>query len=467
MVEPLGAADRSSLNTERGSVNMAMIGVILLEDGPGVTLPALRQRIAERIHLLPRYRQRLHEPSVKVANPTWVDDTHFDLDWHVRQARLPKPGGMEELQAYVAQQAGIRMDRSRPLWELHLVEGLPGGRKAVIPKMHHALLDGMAAVGIAMVLLDPGPDPLPVEPPEQPWQPRPTGLRDLLLERAQRRVGEARKLAIDSAIWLLDTSPLSAADDVRDAVELTTELARQRPGAPRGLALNAALTPQRSYAMVRADLGPLKAAGKAAGGTVNDVVLAAVAGMLRGYFAAAGVDVDAFRRDPVALVPVSVREDGDASNTGNHISIVFVDLPVAEADPGERVRLVNARMARIKDSQQIRAGAMKVQLGGFAPPLLTSVLNRMPSLPGADGPDFNLVVSNVPGPQLPLYLNGSKVLAVHPCVPLNPANQRLNVGVFSYDGQVCFGVTSDRALQPGAAVAAAALRDALTELSGG
>ena len=184
MADPLSPSDRSSLAAERGSVNMAIAGVIVLERGPGVTYDALCTRIAERIHLLPRYRQRLEQPAMGLANPVWVDDEHFDVHWHVHQTTLPAPGGDAELAAYVGREASRRMDRSRPLWELHLVEGLEGDRVAVMPKMHHALLDGMAAIGVGMILLDPGPEPLPVDPPAPDWEPKPFALRSHLMRLA-------------------------------------------------------------------------------------------------------------------------------------------------------------------------------------------------------------------------------------------------------------------------------------------
>jgi diacylglycerol O-acyltransferase len=203
-------------------------------------------------------------------------------------------------------------------------------------------------------------------------------------------------------------------------------------------------------------LAALKVAGKSQGGTVNDALLAAVAGMLRRYMEAAGEPVD---RPLVALVPVSVRRAGDEG--GNHISTVLVDLPVAEPDPAARVVQIHATMAEIKDSAAVRAGALLVGASGWAPPLVSSTLARATGGVRA----FNLVVSNVPGPQQPFWLNGCRLLAIHPAVPLNPATQGLSVGIISYDGTVCFGLLADRDLDPPLEVAAAGLRDALAELT--
>ena len=456
VTDALSATDRSSLAAERGPVNMAMVGVLLLEPGPGLTYDALCARVEERIHLLPRYRQRLQEPALGLVNPVWVDDEHFDVRWHVRHAALPAPGGEAELAALVAREAARRMDRSRPLWELHLVEG---ERTAVIAKMHHAVVDGVGAVGIAAILLDPGPEPLPVDAPAA-WEPRPYALREHLTALAARPVTRGQRLVLQATSRLLELTPRTAAGELARATELVAELARSRPVAP-ALPLNRPISANRAYALGRASLAAVKAAGKAAGGTVNDTILAVVAGMLARYLAAAGVDVAGLPRDPVALVPVSIRREGEDGG-GNRISVVFVDLPAGEPSVARRIALVHERMSAITDSAAVAAGALTVDMSGFAPPLVSSVIARATG--GARA--FNLVVSNVPGPQLPLYLGGARVLGIHPAVPLNPADQGLAVGVFSYDGQVCFGLSADRELDPPVAVAAAALDAAVAELGG-
>jgi diacylglycerol O-acyltransferase / wax synthase len=450
MAEPLSPADRSSLAAEQGPVNMTVGGVLLFEEGDGLRHDRVVERLAGRLHLIPRYRQRLAQPAPGVTNPVWVDDDAFDLEWHVRYARLPGAGGEEELARFVGHEMSRRLDRTRPLWELAVVEGIDGGRSALVPRMHHALVDGVAAVDVGTVLLDPAPEPLQPPAPEGPWAPRPYDRTRHLARMSLTPAVRAQRLLLDSATRaLFMTDPRRAVDDLRRATDLLAELARTRPQAPM-TSLNRGIGPNRRYAMTRAPLDAVKAAGRAAGGTVNDVLLAVVAGALRRA-------LPELRRPPVALVPVSVRRTGEEG--GNRISTVLVDLPVDGAGPAERIAAVHEAMASIKDSAAVRAGAILVGASGWAPPLVSSALARAMSGVRA----FNLVVSNVPGPQQPFYLNGCRLLAAHPVVPLNPASQGLSVGILSYDGQVCFGLLADRDLAPPVSAIAAALREALEE----
>jgi WS/DGAT/MGAT family acyltransferase len=454
MTDPLSAADRGSLQAERGPVNMAVAGALVFEGGAATTEQAIAERISSRLHIVPRYRQRIAEAPFGIAGEQWIDDDQFDVHWHLRHARVD---GREGLAGYMAKEMSRKLDRSRPLWELHVVEGLEDGRIAVIPKMHHALVDGLAAVGIGMVLLDPSPEPLPIEPPAEDWQPRTIDRRKQLTRLAAMPLMRAQKLMVDSTIRALETSPRRAAEDMRKTVDLAAELARQRPQAPM-TPLNEPLTANRRYAMRSVPLADLKQAGKAAGGTVNDAVLAAVSGMLRRYLDAAGADLGG--RDPVALVPVSVRREGEEG--GNRISTVFVDLPIGEPDPAAAIEVIGAQMRKLRESAAVRAGALLVGATGQVPPVVASMLVRAMGNVRA----FNLVVSNVPGPQMPFYMNGARLLETYPAVPLNPGNQRLTVGVLSYDGGVHFGLLADAKLDPPVEVAADALSEALDDLVG-
>jgi diacylglycerol O-acyltransferase / wax synthase len=451
MADDLSPADRASLAAERGPVNMTVGAALVFAGGPGLTRDAVLERVGQRLHLIPRYRQRLDEAPRGLANPVWVDDDTFDLPWHVRSATLPPPGGRAELADYVGREMSGRLDRRRPLWELHVVDGLEGGRVALVPKMHHALVDGIAAIDIGTVLLDPTPEPMDVPAPDPPWEPEPRDRSARIARMAATPFLRAQRAAFDGAMRALDTSPRSAAQDLRRATDLVTELARARPQAPM-LPLNRTISPNRRYAMERISLAEVKATARLGDGTVNDVLLAAIAGMLRRC-----LDDDA--GVPVALVPVSVRAEGEEG--GNHISTVFVDLPVGEADPVARVRTIAAATRELKGSAAVRAGALMVGATGWAPPAVSSVLVR--AMGGVRA--FNLVVSNVPGPQQTFYVSGSALLEAYPVVPLNPANQGLSVGILSYDGGVHFGLLADRDLDPPVGMAASALRAALAEVA--
>jgi WS/DGAT/MGAT family acyltransferase len=446
MAEDLSPADRSSLAAEQGPVNMAVGGVLVFESEIGYE--RLLERIGSRLHLVPRYRQRLQHAAPGITNPAWIDDDHFDLRWHVRVTRLSAPGTDAQLAELVGTEMSRRLDRARPLWEVTLVEGLEGGRNALLAKMHHALVDGIAAIDIGTIILDPTPEPLDLRP-EAEWAPRPYDRRRHLAKMMAMPALRAQRALLDAAQRALTTDPRRAADDVRRATELMTQLARTRPAAPM-TSLNRGIGPNRSYALQTAGLQAFKDAAKPHGATVNDAILAAVAEMLR--VVAPGID-------PVALVPVSVRRSGEEG--GNRFSTVLVDLPTHEADPVERMRLVHEQMARLKDSAAVRAGALLVGASGWAPPLVSSALARAMSGVRA----FNLVVSNLPGPQQPFYLSGVRLERVHPIVPLNPASQGLTVGVLSYDGTVCFGLLGDRELHPPLDAVSTALGEALAELT--
>ena len=454
MAEPLSAADRASLATERGPVNMAVGAALVFEPGPGLTYSAIRERLDARLHLIPRYRQKLVEAPLGIAGPVWADDEGFDLDWHLDHATLPSPDGLPD---YVGRVMSRKLDRSRPLWEMHIVDGLPGGQVALVPKMHHALVDGVAAIDVGTVILDPSPEPMDIPPPETPWEPEPYDPRGHLARLAATPFVRAQQFALDATVKALDVSPRGAAGDLRKTTDLLVELARQRPQAPM-TPLNEPLGPNRRFATARASLADIKAAGKRHGATVNDMLLAAVAGMLRRYLPELGGTAGG--QEPVALVPVSVRREEERGDMGNRISMVFVDLPIDVADPAEQVARVTAETQALKGTAAVRAGALIAGATGWVPPAVSSVLVR--AMGGVRA--HNIVVSNVPGPQQPFYLNGSRLLSATPAVPLNPANQRLTVGILSYDGGVFFGLLADRDLDPPVAEAAAALDASLADL---
>ena len=429
------------------------VGGVLVFEGV-LSREAVVERLRERVHLIPRYTMRLGEPPLGLASPVWVEDESFDPDRHVRRMALPAPGGDPELCELVGNLMSERLDRGRPLWQLVVVEGLQDDRTALVAKMHHALVDGMAAIDVSTVILDPNPEGLDLPPPEEAEQQRAgRGARVEALGRlAAAQLATPRRLARDAVSRALSADPRSVARQMREAADVLGELARVRPAAP-DTRLNAEIGPDRLFAIARARLDDVKAVRRATGATVNDVLLAAVALMLSEYLGDEAPD------HAVALVPVSIRGEGEQGELGNRISTVFADLPL-RGDPLERLRSISEAMREVKESAQVRAGALIVGATGLAPPIVSSLAVRAMSGPRV----FNLVVSNIPGPQQTFYLDGVPLRETYPAVPLNPRNQALSVGILSYDGGVYFGLLADRDALPDVAEAAARVERAVEEL---
>jgi WS/DGAT/MGAT family acyltransferase len=393
---------------------------------------------------------RLGEAPLGMAHPVWLDDDSFDPARHVRRVALPAPGGDAELCELVSGIMSDRLDRSRPLWQVYVVEGLAHGRTALVAKMHHALVDGIAAVDVSTVVLDPGPEAFELAAPD--GQRGSVGRLESLASLTGARLHVPRKLARDMASRALSLEPRQAARQMRQAASVVGELARIRPTAPE-TRLNASIGPDRAFAIGRGSLDDVKAVRQATGATINDVLLTAVALMLEDFLGEQAPD------HVVALVPVSIRTDDQRGELGNRISTVFVDLPL-RGTPLERLEAVSKEMSQVKGSAQVRAGALIVGATGLAPPVISSLAVRAMSGPRL----FNLVVSNVPGPQQTFYLAGVPMREVYPAVPLNPRNQAMTVGILSYDGGVYFGLLADRDAVPDVAEAASRLEQALAEL---
>ena len=367
---------------------------------------------------------------------------------------IPAPGRDAELCELAGQILSEPLDRARPLWQLTVIEGLARGRTAIVAKMHHALVDGLAAVDVSTVILDPTREGLEIAPPEArdaPEQRRETGL-DQLTRLASAQLDLPRRLAREAVARTSD--PRTYARQMRSAAGLVGELAKSRPQAPE-TRLNAQIGRERRLALARCRLDDVKAVRRATGATVNDVLLTAVALMLSEYLGEDAPDA------AVALVPVSIREEDEQGQGGNRISTVFVDLPL-RGEPLDRVRQINEAMDAVKGSAQVRAGALIVGATGIVPPIVSSLAVRAMSAPRM----FNLVVSNVPGPQQTFYLAGVPMLEVFPAVPLNPRNQALSIGIVSYDGGVRFGLLADKDALPDLQVAADGLQAAVWALVG-
>ncbi|MBV9487479.1 MAG: wax ester/triacylglycerol synthase family O-acyltransferase [Frankiaceae bacterium] len=461
MTERLSALDVSFLYLETPTTAMHVGSVATFEPPPDgdFDYEAFCALVAKRISLVPRYRQKVRWVPGHIANPVWVDDDDFDITYHVRRSALPKPGSDDQLRQLVGRLQARQLDRARPLWETYLVEGLSDRRFAIITKTHHAMVDGISAVDIGTVLLD--LEPTPREVPEDTWVPRrePSRARLVLgamVDNVRRpaqiaetiRSGATDARAIGSR--LLGTA-LGVAAMARTSF-------RSAPDSP----LNADIGEQRRFGMAATSLDDYKRIRKTHGGTINDVVLAVVAGALRTWLLTRGESVVP-STTVRAMVPVSVRTEGQDGALGNRVSSYFVDLPVGEPSPAMRLHQVSYAMKGHKESGQSVGADALVRLTGFAPPTIHSAAARLGS--GLTRRLFNVVVTNVPGPQFPLYAAGAQMIDCYPVVPL-AKGQAVTIGLTSYNGGVYYGLNCDRDSMPDIDVLAGCIEEALAELMG-
>lgn len=327
------------------------------------------------------------------------------------------------------------LDLERPLWQLHLIEGLEGGRHAYISKTHHALVDGVSAVDVGTVLLDPNPEGTEVEIPEEPEEPDAPSPELLFVRAASERIRRPLRAARKAALSAI-TMPGETAARVLRTAEAFADLGVGAPACPPS-PLNVEIGRDRRVAFASAELQALKDARGERGATVNDVILAVAAGGLRRFLVGRGEELPKYL---VALVPVSIRRPDEHLELGNRISTILVRLPLSVEDPARRLELISDETARLKESEQARAASLIIQATGWTPPTINRLLSELMARPRV----FNLVVSNVPGPQMPFYLLGRRLLEVYPFVPLSPQGHALSIGVVSYDGGVFFGLAGDR-----------------------
>ena len=415
----------------------------------------LAELVDSRLDLVPRYRQRVREIPGGLAAPVWIDDEGFDLGYHVRRTALPRPGNDAQLHELVARVLSRPLDRSRPLWEMYLVEGLTNGRIALVTKTHQALVDGVGAVEIGEVLFDDGPDDADLEGLGTEWLPR----------RGPSTVGlfiDAVGEVVGRPSAVVDTMRHAVADVGRTvgrlgaaaggALRMARTVARTAPSSP----LNVDIGHARRFATTVAPLDDFRRLRLHYDANIHDVVLATVTGGLRAWLQMRGEPVTG-RSTVRALVPVSINEDGDETS----LASVIVELPVGEPSPVVRLHQVAYAMrAGLEDSRAVSAQRL-AGLAGFAPPTLHAAGARVAA--GLSHRLFNLLVTNAPGPQQPRYLAGARLLEAYPVSPLSKG-QALSVGVTSYDGQVFFGLFGDRDAMPDLDVLGQCLHDALDEL---
>ena len=453
----LSALDSSFLHLEENQPSHMHVASVTIFEGKAPDYDDFIDGIGARLHLVPRYRQKLAFVPLGQGRPRWVDDPTFNINYHVRATALPPPGGEEQLRVLAGRVFSQRLDRDKPLWEVWLVEGLDGNRFALLSKVHHALVDGVSGADLMTVLFDIGPEPATPPEPAQQWHPRPLpSSSQLLAEALLERTTEPGEIV--RTVRHAFRGPRQFARNTLEAAGGLGALARGTLRPAPASPYNGDIGPHRRFTWVRVRLDDVKAIKNSLGGTVNDVVLATVTGGLRRHLHARGVSTQDLTLR--AMVPVSVRSDLEQGALGNRVAAVMAPLPVWCDNPVVCLDVVRDAMRNLKSSGQAVGAEVLTRIGGFAPPTIMAQATRMAARQRA----FNLVVTNVPGPQFPLYVQGRKLLDVFPMVPL-ATNQRLGMALMSYNGEINFGLIADYDSMPDLEDVARHLAEALEALA--
>src|SRR5688500_2988785 len=430
----LTGLDASFLHLEDAVSHMHVAGVMIFEGSPP-PYDELLTAIERRLGLVPRYRQRLAFVPFAQGRPKWVDDPHFNLRYHVRSTALASPGSERQLKDLAGRVFSQQLDRDKPLWEVWLVEGLDAGRFAMLSKTHHALVDGVSGVDIMSVLFDTSADPAAPPDSGDRWLPRPLPspaqlLGEALVERTTVPTEIAR------SIRAVLRGPRRVAEGLRDAAVGVGAMAWAGLNPAPPTPYNKPIGPHRRFTWVRANLADVKAIKNELGGTVNDVVLATIAGALGKHLRRRGQNTDGLELK--AMVPVSVRADIERGALGNKVAAMMAPLPVWCQDPVARLDIVREELKGLKSGGQAVGAQVLTELSGFAPTTVMGQASRVM----ARQRFFNVVVTNVPGPQIPLYLAGKRMLDTFPMVPL-AKNQALGIALLSYAGRINFVLVGD------------------------
>ena len=439
--EPLSYLDSSFLALETRTTHMHVAGVALFEAAPltgedgGIDIERIRRHIASKLQYIPRYRQRLGFVPYNWS-PVWVDDDEFRLDYHVRHTSLPRPGSDEQLKRLAGRIVSQQLDRTKPLWELWVVEGVSDDRFAIIAKIHHCMIDGIAGVDLTTILMNVIPTSEVEAIPEWNPRPAPSGTQLAVAEMAKR----ARK-TIENLTSVSETA-LSGRDLAGQLLHRLSAAGQSlRSGwlTPAGRTpLNPDIGPNRRFDWTEISLESVKTVKNVLGGSLNDVVLATVAGAVR-HFLEVERDFDTSALEFRVMAPVSVRRPDQRGTLGNQVAMWLVTLPVAEPDPVRRLELIAAETKNLKATDQALGAATLVDLSRGTPLPLLSLANR---LVGRAMRPFNMTVTNVPGPQFPMYLLDSRMLANYPIVPLW-SQHGVGIALFSYDGRLLWGIHAD------------------------
>jgi diacylglycerol O-acyltransferase len=446
-MDRLSPVDASFLHQERRASHMH-VGALVIFEGPPPSREEFVEHMESRLSLVPRYRQKLAFPRFEMGRPFWIDDPQFNIDYHVRHTALPSPGSVEQLRQLVGRIFSQRLDRSKPLWEVWLVQGLApddtveGGkaRFALISKTHHALVDGVSGVDVSTVLFDLEPVPQPAPATEDGWTPTSEPSQAQLVAEGVKGL---LRTPVDLAGGALGAvqRPTETAGRAREALEGVGEVVWGGLNPAPDVPLNVPIGPHRRLRWVQRRLDDFKEIKNALGGTVNDVVLAVVAGALGRWLRARGVRTEGLELR--ALVPVSIRAEHERGALGNRIAVMRGPLPVYARDPVERLRIVREAMQGLKESKQALGAQVISSLENFAPPTLLAMASRV----NFSTRLFNLIVTNVPGPQFPLYLLGREMSELVP-VAFLPEDHALAIAIMSYNGKVDFGLLGDYDAMP-------------------
>jgi diacylglycerol O-acyltransferase / wax synthase len=448
-VERLRPGDAALLEIESGSTPMHLATVEVFEPGEeGFDYARLVALVGDRLAFVPRYRQRLMPVPGGVAAPVWVDDPDFDITYHVRQSAVPRPGTMAQVEELVARIVARPLDRARPLWEMYLIEGLEGGRVAILAKSHQTLVDGVSTIDLGQVILD--TDTVTRQRIPDDWRPR-------------REPSAASMLAAGLADRARAADPWAAAGDMGAKLVRNNPVVRSLQGrrsAPES-PLQTTLSRQRRFHTVRTDLDDYRNVRRVHDATVNDVVLATVTGALRLWLMTRAESVHSSRQLRV-MVPMSVMDsDLEPTSLGSQVTGNVLALPIGETSPVVRLHQVSYALKAHRDAGKAVSALRLIGVGGFAPTTFHALGARVAA--DSRGRDFNLVVTNVPGPQFPLYAAGARMLESYPVQPLLP-DHALAIGVTSYDGAVHYGITADRDAIPDVEVVGQCVKEALAEL---
>jgi diacylglycerol O-acyltransferase / wax synthase len=454
-LDRLSSIDASFLAQEGPTSHMHIGGVLIFEGAPPPFEDFL-DHVRGRLHLVPRYRQKLATPPLETGRPLWVDDPSFNLEYHIRNTALPAPGSEQQLLRLAARIASQQLDRSKPLWELWLVEGLEGDRFGLISKTHHSLVDGVAGVDLATVLFDVEETPAPPTDDLEVWQPSPEpSAAEMVLAGVRGIVRTTAGLA-ERAI-AATARPSTSLNRARDAVEGLGEIVWAGLNPAPETPLNVEIGPHRRYAVVRQQLSDYKRVKDSLGGTVNDVVLTVVSGAVASWLHGRGIRTEGLELR--ALVPVSVRTQDHRGTLGNQLAVMRGPLPVYIRDPIARLRFVKTAMDGLKESKQAVGAATLAAVNNLAPPTVLAQASRL----NFSTRLFNLIVTNIPGPQLPLYVLGRRLVDLFP-VAFLPKGHGLAIAIMSYDGRIEYGLLGDYDALPDIDVVAEGIDEALAEL---